>query len=198
MAENSIGPAQIPSIIEQILGIIGDWSWCYCTVPPPQFHPLSGVWKAAAGVGGGRRAGERHCPLLHWSSGGCLCHRTQPSGCHSLSKKQSRSAGLPLCLRPAEFSLSGPCRWAVSSSEPGSPPRSSQARLLCLTLPLTLTHSLPLFLKSFCLSHMPMLSLTGSFSLFPPLFLPAFGLSPQPCQELATPLPNLPALINPA
>lgn len=79
---------------------------------------------------------------------------------------------------------------------------SGHARLLSLFLtpPLTLSHSLPLFLKSFCFSHMPVLSLTGSFSLFPPLFLPAFGLSPRPCQGLATrpPLPDLPALRNPA
>lgn len=168
--------------------------------PCPEFHLCLGVWNAAclcvlvwvSGVGrsGGQEEGIALIYIL--SSGGCLCHRAQASGCHSLSNKQFLSIFLSrFCLLP-EFSLSGRCRSSSHTlCEPCSPPLSSSARLLSLflTLPLTLSHSLPLFLKSFCFSHMPVLSLTGSFSPIPPLFFPAFGLSPQSCQELATPLP---------
>lgn len=121
-------------------------------------------------MGVGKKTGGRHYPQLHWSSGGYLCLCTQPLGCHSLSNEQSPSVHLPLCFW---FSLSGPC-W-LAFSDLNSPSLSSQAPQLSLflTLPLTLSHSLPLFLKSFCFSHMPVLPHRLIFSL-PSLLLPGF------------------------
>lgn len=119
------------------------------------------------------------------SSGGCLCHRTQPSGCPSFSNKSCLCFLVSCLSSPSQADIvarSHPVRVELTSL-------SSQACLLSLflTFSLTLSHSLPLFLKSFCFSHMPVLSLAGSFSLIPPLFLSWLLVpSPQPCQELAS------------
>lgn len=152
--------------------------------------------------GWARRPGGRHCPQLHWSSGGCLYHSTQPSGCHSLSNKQS----LPAFLLFASWQSSSSPVQSVVSARPLTPSSScahlpSPARFICspsFSHSLSLSHSLPLLLKSFCFSHMPMLSLTGLFFSSLPSSSLLFGLFPQPCQKLALhpPLPNLPVPIN--
>lgn len=146
----------------------------------------------SAFVGTGCRAGGQDQGTALNSAaaggGGCLCHRTQPSGRPAFLINTVCLCFLVSCLSsPSQADIvafSHPVRVELTSL-------SSQARLLSLflTLPLTLSHSLPLFLKSFCFSHMPVLSLAGSFSLIPPLFLSWLSVpSPQSCQELA-PLP---------
>lgn len=159
-------------------------------------------------MGGGTRGGGRHCSLLGQSFGGSLCHRAQPSGCHSLSNKQSRSAWLPLrprrsCPSPprAGLSLSGP-RWlALAPSEPRSPPLWPCSPALPLSHTPSHSQSLSasfsqvlLFLAHACaLPHRLIFSLP---SPLPPGFwslssaLSGAGNPP--------PLPNLPALRNPA
>lgn len=101
----------------------------------------------------GRTTGGRHCPLLHWCSGGCLCHRTQPSGCLSLSNKQCGSARLPPCLRPAECSLSGLCCWPSHPLSHVQLP--SLARLAC-----SVSHSLSLAVTLCLLFSSPFVSRT--------------------------------------
>ena len=173
--------------------------------PPPRvpsmLRDLECSLSVCVGTGLGGAGGQEEGTALSFtlSSGGCLCYRAQAWDCHSLSNQRSLSVRLSLFAScptsPSQALVGSPSHILC---EPRSPPLSSSAcpLSLFLTLPLTLSHSLPLFLESFCFSHMPVLSLTGSFSLFPPLFLPAFGLSPQSCQELAPP-PKSPSAYKP-
>lgn len=140
---------------------------------------------AFVGTGCRARGQDRGTAL---NSGGCLATAPNPQAVPAFLINTVCLCFLVSCLSsPSQAHIvacSHPVRVELTSL-------SSQARLLSLflTLPLTLSHSLPLFLKSFCFSHMPVLSLAGSFSLSPPLFLSWLLVpSPQPCQELA-PLP---------
>lgn len=165
----------------------------------PQFHPRPGVcvcW-GMGGWAGGQEGGTALSSIRAPGAASATAPNPQAATAFQInSLSLSVSPSLPPArVLPLRSLLVHPLTPSMSLTHLPSPVRLTLLSLF-LTLPLTLSHSLPLFLKSFCFSHMPVLSLTGSFSLFPPLFLRAFGLFPQPCQELAPPPSNLPVPIN--
>lgn len=109
---------------------------------------------AFVGTGCRARGQDRGTAL---NSGGCLATAPNPQAVPAFLINTVCLCFLVSCLSsPSQAHIvacSHPVRVELTSL-------SSQARLLSLflTLPLTLSHSLPLFLKSFCFSHMPVCS----------------------------------------
>lgn len=156
---DSVEPAWIVSCSEQFLGTVLDRSWLS---PTPVSSMLRGLecslYPHLLAPGAGQEDRTQALP----SALGPAC-ATAPNPWAATAFLINAVVLLSWVL--PEFSLSGRHCCPLHPVRPPSP-----ARLACSPF-LTLSHSLPLFLKSFCFSHMPVLSLAGSFSLIPPLFL---------------------------